>query len=49
MAKKILEIKNLRTAFRTDGAELVAVDDVSYDVHEGQTVGVVGSRAAENP
>lgn len=41
-SKKILEIKNLKTAFRTDGGELIAVDDVSYDVYAGQTVGVVG-------
>lgn len=42
MAETILEIKNLRTAFYSEGRELVAVDDVSYSVRAGQTVGVVG-------
>lgn len=40
--KPVLEIKNLRTSFRTDDGELIAVDDVSFSVNAGQTVGVVG-------
>ncbi len=42
MAETILELKSLRTAFYSEGRELVAVDDVSYSVRTGQTVGVVG-------
>lgn len=42
MAETILEIKNLQTAFYSEGRELIAVDDVSYSVKAGQTVGVVG-------
>lgn len=38
----VLEVKNLRTAFRVDGGELIAVDDVSFSVKPGQTVGIVG-------
>lgn len=42
MSKTILEVKNLRTAFRTDSGEVTAVDDVSLSVKEGQTLGIVG-------
>ncbi len=38
----VLEVKNLRTSFRVDGGELIAVDDVSFSVKPGQTVGIVG-------
>jgi peptide/nickel transport system ATP-binding protein len=38
----ILEVKNLRTSFRVEGGELIAVDDVSFSVKPGQTVGIVG-------
>lgn len=39
---KLLEIENLRTQFFTSEGVVKAVDDVSYDVEEGETVGVVG-------
>jgi oligopeptide/dipeptide ABC transporter ATP-binding protein len=38
----ILEVKNLRTSFRVEAGELIAVDDVSFSVKPGQTVGIVG-------
>lgn len=38
----VLEVKNLRTSFRTEQGELTAVDDVSFSVKPGQTVGIVG-------
>ncbi len=38
----VLEVKNLRTAFRTDEGELIAVDDVSFSVLPGKTIGIVG-------
>ena len=38
----VLEVKNLRTAFRTEGGQVVAVDDVSFSVLPGQTIGIVG-------
>ena len=38
----LLEVRNLRTSFRVDGAELRAVDDVSFSVESGRTLGIVG-------
>ncbi|MCL2703211.1 MAG: ABC transporter ATP-binding protein [Defluviitaleaceae bacterium] len=42
MANKLLEIKNLKVYFMQDGMELKAVDDISYYVNEGETLGIVG-------
>jgi peptide/nickel transport system ATP-binding protein len=38
----ILEVEGLRTEFRLRSATVVAVDDVSFHVEEGECVGVVG-------
>ncbi len=38
----VLEIDGLRTEFRLKHANVVAVDDVSFSVNEGECVGVVG-------
>jgi oligopeptide/dipeptide ABC transporter ATP-binding protein len=38
----VLEVKNLRTAFRTEHGQVVAVDDVSFSVRPGRTLGIVG-------
>jgi len=40
--KKLLEVKNLATSFFTADGEVKAVDGISYDVHEGEIVGIVG-------
>ena len=40
--EKILEVKNLQTSFFTDGGEVKAVDDVSFNVYKGKTLGIVG-------
>src|SRR5262245_40332940 len=40
--KIILEIQNLTTEFHTEEAVIRAVDDVSFSVSKGETVGVVG-------
>lgn len=42
MNDKILEIKNLEFSFRTYGGVVKAVRDVSFDVHAGEIVGLVG-------
>src|SRR4051794_15718084 len=39
---KILEVKNLKTSFFSDAGEVRAVDDVSFDVFQGKTLGIVG-------
>ncbi len=38
----LLEVKNLRTGFKTDDGEFLAVDDVSFVLEKGQTLGIVG-------
>ncbi len=40
--KTLLSIRNLKTYFVMDEGTAKAVDGVSFDVHEGQVVGVVG-------
>ena len=39
---KLLNVKNLKTYFYTDDGVATAVDDVSYDVDKGDTLGLVG-------
>lgn len=41
-APKVLEIKNLHTYFYTDEGVVKSVNDVSYFVRKGETLGVVG-------
>ena len=38
----VLEVNDLRTYFSLDEGTLKAVDGVSFDVHEGETLGIVG-------
>ena len=38
----ILEVKGLRTEFHTRRATVRAVDDVTFSVHEGERVGIMG-------
>jgi len=40
--KKILEVKNLRTYFHTFKGVVKAVDDISFDLYEGEILGIVG-------
>ena len=42
MAATLLDVRNLRTQFATRGGVVRAVDDVSWDVREGETVALVG-------
>ena len=42
MTEPLLSLRHLVTAFDTDEGYLRAVDDVSFDVQPGQTLGIVG-------
>lgn len=42
MASPLLEVRNLRTHFFTDEGVVKAVDDVSFSVERGKTLGIVG-------
>ena len=42
----LLEVKNLRVEFPTRRGTLLAIDDVSFDIDEGEVLGVVGESGA---
>ncbi|WP_295900236.1 ABC transporter ATP-binding protein [uncultured Bdellovibrio sp.] len=42
MSDLLLEVQNLKTGFKTDDGAFTAVDDVSFSVKKGQTLGIVG-------
>ena len=42
MSDIVLEVKNLRTSFFTDNGEIKAVNDISFSIEKGKTLGIVG-------
>ena len=42
MSKKLLEFKNLVTEFITEGESVKAVNNISFTLNKGETIGVVG-------
>lgn len=39
---KVLEVRNLSTSFFTEEGEVKAIEDVSFSVYKGKTLGIVG-------
>ncbi len=44
--RPLLEVRDLRVEFPTRRGTLVAVDTISFDIHEGEVLGVVGESGA---
>ena len=42
MAETILQVQHLKTYFYNEGKQLRASDDLSYDVHKGECVAIIG-------
>ena len=40
--EKLLEVRHLKKYFSTPAGQLHAVDDVTFDIAKGETLGVVG-------
>ncbi len=38
----LLEVKNLKTVFKTEAGEVTAVEDISFKIKRGETIGIVG-------
>ncbi|NLY39262.1 MAG: ATP-binding cassette domain-containing protein [Firmicutes bacterium] len=42
MAKALFQVRNLKKYFKTSRGVVHAVDDISFDIEEGKTLGIVG-------
>ena len=46
--EKKLQVRNLRISFRTVSGKLQAVRDISFDLHKGETLAIVGESSRLN-
>ncbi len=49
MNNVLLSVRDLSVAFHQDGEDRIAVNLISFDIAEGETVALVGDRDRENP
>ncbi|MBI2027498.1 MAG: ABC transporter ATP-binding protein [Deltaproteobacteria bacterium] len=42
MTQTLLSVENLRTCFQSEAGDVYAVDDVSFNINKGETLGLVG-------
>ena len=42
MNNKLIQVKNLKTYFHTEAGIVKAVDDVTFDIYQGEVLGIVG-------
>jgi len=42
MEKQLLQVENLSVTFRTQGGDIAAVRDISFDIHQSETLAIVG-------
>ncbi len=40
--KKLLDLKNVTTSFDTDEGKVTAIEDISFDLYEGESLGILG-------
>ena len=48
-SETLLEVKNLKKYFKTPGGMLHAVDDVSFRIQRGRTLGAVENQRLDAP
>ncbi|EQH60550.1 oligopeptide transporter, ATP-binding domain protein [Clostridioides difficile DA00275] len=42
MSKALIEVKDLKVYFHTDKGIVKSVNEVSFNINEGETIGIVG-------
>ena len=42
MSKKLIEVKNLKTYFYTEAGTVKALNNVSFDIYEGEVLWILG-------